>query len=170
MNSTEVWKDIPGYEDEYQASNLGNIRSIKSNNLILKGDYQPNGYKRVYLWKNGSKKNLLVHRLVALSFLPNPNNYEEVNHLDENKANNKLENLEWCTHSYNMNYGDVKKKISESHKGKVISEKSRKKLSENSKNRKWINNGKLEKCVKENTLNNFLINGWNFGRIKNMEV
>lgn len=103
-------------------------------------------------------------------FLPNPNNYEEVNHLDENKANNKLENLEWCTHSYNMNYGEVKKKISESHKGKVISEKSRKKLSENSKNRKWINNGKLEKCVKENKLNNFLINGWNFGRIKNMEV
>ncbi len=107
---------------------------------------------------------------MALSFLPNPNNYEEVNHLDENKANNKLENLEWCTHSYNMNYGEVKKKISESHKGKVISEKSRKKLSENSKNRKWINKGKLEKCVKENTLNNLLINGWNFGRIKNMEV
>ena len=56
MNLIEVWKDIPGYEDEYQASTLGNIRSIKSNNLILKGDFQPNGYKRVYLWKNGSKK------------------------------------------------------------------------------------------------------------------
>lgn len=64
----EIWKDIDGYEGHYQVSNYGNVRSIKTIPTLLKGDYQKNGYKRVYLWKNGKKQNLLVHRLVALSF------------------------------------------------------------------------------------------------------
>ena len=105
----EQWKDIPGFEGHYQASTLGNIRSIKKEPIILKGDYQKNGYRRVYLWVGGEKKNCLVHRLVAETFIENPNRYSDINHKDEDKSNNSVENLEWCSHVYNMNYGSVKK-------------------------------------------------------------
>ena len=85
----EEWKDILGYEGHYQVSNHGRVRSVKRNStIILKGDCQPNGYKRVYLWKDGRKKNFLVHRLVGLSFLDNPNHYSDINHLDENQVFN----------------------------------------------------------------------------------
>ena len=110
----EIWKDIDGYEGHYQVSNYGNVRSIKTIPTLLKGDYQKNGYKRVYLWKNGKKQNLLVHRLVALSFLDNPHGHTDVNHLDENNSNNHVCNLHWCSHLFNMNYGCVKDKISTS--------------------------------------------------------
>lgn len=115
----ETWRDIKGYEGHYQVSNYGNVRSIKRIPVLLKGDFQSNGYKRVYLWKDGAKKNVLVHRLVALSFLPNPMEYTDVNHIDEDKANNHVENLQWCSHAYNMNYGQVKEKISESKMGRT---------------------------------------------------
>lgn len=116
----EEWKDILGYEGHYQVSNHGRVRSVKRNStIILKGDCQPNGYKRVYLWKDGRKKNFLVHRLVGLSFLDNPNHYSDINHLDENKKNNYVGNLEWCTHKYNMNFGTVREKISKSNIGKT---------------------------------------------------
>lgn len=91
----EVWKDVDGFEGHYQVSNHGRVRSIKKEALVLKGDYQPNGYKRVYLWKDGRKYNKLVHRLVA----------SDVNHIDEDKTNNNVNNLQWCTHLYNMNFG-----------------------------------------------------------------
>lgn len=115
----EIWRDIDGYEGHYQISNYGNVKSIKSVPTMLKGDYQNNGYKRVYLWKDGKKRNMLVHRLVALSFLPNPYGYSDINHIDENKANNHVDNLQWCSHIYNMNYGSVKVKISESKTGQA---------------------------------------------------
>ena len=86
----EQWKDIPGFEGHYQASTLGNIRSIKKEPIILKGDYQKNGYRRVYLWVGGEKKNCLVHRLVAETFIENPNRYSDINHKDENNTNNAL--------------------------------------------------------------------------------
>lgn len=114
----EIWKDIDGYDGKYQVSNLGRIRSIYTGNkhriIILKPMVQKNGYLYVALWKDNKKKNRLIHRLVALAFVDNPNNYCEVNHKDENKENNSVENLEWCEHKTNINYGTCKQRISES--------------------------------------------------------
>lgn len=102
----EIWKDIKGYEGLYQVSNMGNVRSCNwrnqgvTQNLYLK--VHNKGYKHIELVKNGKRKSHLVHRLVAEAFLPNPNNYPVVNHIDEVKTNNNVENLEWCTLSQNM--------------------------------------------------------------------
>lgn len=103
----EIWKDIKGYEGLYQVSNYGNVKSLnykghKSEHLLSK---LPGEYKRVTLYKNKCKKTITIHRLVAQAFIPNPNNYPQVNHKDENKYNNCVNNLEWCTHKQNMNYG-----------------------------------------------------------------
>lgn len=116
----EIWKDILGYEGLYQVSNLGNVRSLnyrRSGKLKLLKQGTDNGYKRVELSKNGKKKKYWVHRLVAISFISNPNNYKEVNHKDEDKSNNNVNNLEWCTREYNINYGTAMKRSSENHKG-----------------------------------------------------
>ncbi len=117
----EIWKDIEGYEGKYQASNLGNVRSLnyrKTSELkLLKQKTDGNGYKRVNLYKDGKRKNCRVHRLVAIAFLPNPNNLPVVNHKDEDKTNNNVNNLEWCTQEYNLNYGTRNERASENHKG-----------------------------------------------------
>lgn len=106
----EEWRDVVGYEGFYSVSNAGEVFSHITNK-ILKHNVTPNGYHTVELFRrDGSKsKRLLVHRLVAVSFLPNPNNYTQINHLDENKSNNAVSNLEWCTAKYNMNYGKMAK-------------------------------------------------------------
>ena len=92
LNDLEIWKDIPNYEELYQESNLGRIKN-KKNHIISIWD---NGkYCYVTLYKDKIRKNCLVHRLVAETFIPNPDNLPQVNHKDENKANNKIENLEW---------------------------------------------------------------------------
>lgn len=112
----EIWKDIKGYEGLYQISNLGRIKSLErkiirqhSTTMLLKEkilkQQNMNGYKIVRLSKNNTIKQYLVHRLVAVAFIKNPNNYKEINHKDEDKSNNKLDNLEWCSHNYNINYG-----------------------------------------------------------------
>ena len=105
---TEIWKDVVGYEGLYKVSNFGNVLSLNYNGTgkskLLKQFYHI-GYRRVMLVKNGIKKKLLVHRLVAEAFIPNPNNYPCVNHKDENRGNNHVDNLEWCTYKYNSNYG-----------------------------------------------------------------
>ena len=100
----EEWKKIPGYEGLYEVSNMGNVRNVRRNKL-LRLSKTNNRYIRVSLCKNGIKTGLTVHRLVAEAFLPNPDNLPEVNHKDEDKTNNRVENLEWCDHKYNMNYG-----------------------------------------------------------------
>lgn len=97
----EIWKDIKGYEGLYQISNFGNVYS-KITNKKLKPFANEKGYLRVELRKNKSRKNFKVHRLVAIMFISNPNGYNEVNHIDGNKQNNKIENLEWCSHKCNM--------------------------------------------------------------------
>lgn len=113
----EIWKPIKDYEGLYQVSNLGNVRSlnrkIKNRNLkekIKKFDKTKFGYLRVELNNNGKKKKYLVHRLVAQTFLDNPNNYPCVNHKDENKNNNIVSNLEWCDYLYNNLYNNKHKK------------------------------------------------------------
>lgn len=106
--SMEIWRDIEGYEGLYQVSNEGRIKSIKKRKILsLFANHK--GYLQTYLYKNGEKKGFLVHRLVAEAFIPNPMNLPQVNHKDENKTNNSVENLEWCTNDYNINYSQSKK-------------------------------------------------------------
>ena len=100
----EIWKDIKNYEGLYKASNFGKIKSIKKG-ILLKPFTNTRGYLQVDLYKCGKHKHFLVHRIIAETFLENKNNLEEVNHKDENKLNNNINNLEWCTSKYNCNYG-----------------------------------------------------------------
>lgn len=107
----EIWKDIKGYEGLYQVSNMGRIKSLgngesnKSKLKVMKQQINYKGYPMVNLCKNGVPKGFSVHRLVAEAFIPNPNNLPQVNHIDEIKTNNCVENLEWCTAEYNVKYG-----------------------------------------------------------------
>lgn len=102
----EIWIPIVGYEGRYSVSNFGNIASHRGGKTrILKPTLNRSGYTYVDLCKNGMRRSHRVNVLVANHFLPKPNGMEEVNHKDENKSNNRVENLEWCTHRYNMNYG-----------------------------------------------------------------
>ena len=112
----EEWRDIGGYEGLYQVSNLGRVRSLRDKNnkkreLILKPKIMRNGYLKVDLCKNGKQKTFTVHRLVATVFISNPKNFPVVNHKDENKLNNNVSNLEWCTVLYNNCYGTRLKKV-----------------------------------------------------------
>lgn len=104
----EVFRDIEGYEGLYQVSNLGNVKSLNygrtGEECILKPANDGKGYLFVNLCKNGKPKKYYVHRLVALAFLLNPDNLKEINHKNEDKKDNCINNLEWCTHKYNSNY------------------------------------------------------------------
>ena len=112
MEINEIWKDCKGYEGLYQVSNLGRVWNIKLQRY-LKGSYDKDGYIQVNLTaKNGKVKKEGVHRLVALVFLDNPNNYPQVNHIDENKKNNCVDNLEWISIKDNANHGTRNKRIS----------------------------------------------------------
>lgn len=113
----EEWKDITGYEGLYKISNWGRVWSYISNDYrepVFTGKYY-----QIKLCKNGETDFPLVHRLVAQHFLDNPNNLPEVNHKDENKLNNNVDNLEWCTHKYNVNYGTRNARIGKT-KGKPV--------------------------------------------------
>lgn len=107
-NMEEIWKDIDGYEGLYQISNLGNVKSLNycgrgyAKNLTPKCNNS--GRLWVELAHNKNRKPMLIHRLVAMAFIPNPNNYPQINHMDENPKNNRVDNLEWCTCSYNIQY------------------------------------------------------------------
>lgn len=89
----ELWKDIKEYEGIYQVSNLGRVKRVETDR-VLKGSKNKKGYLRVDLYKNGSQSNKRIHRLVAQAFIPNPENKSQVNHIDENKTNNVISNLE----------------------------------------------------------------------------
>ena len=108
-----LWKKfgkiLNGYEGFYQVSNLGKIKSLRKD-IIMKQYLDGNNYYFVPLYKDKKTKSKKVHRLVAETFIKNPNNYPCINHKDENSLNNNLDNLEWCTYSYNVNYDNRIKK------------------------------------------------------------
>lgn len=121
----EEWRDIKGYEGLYQVSNEGRVKTLgrtvtyRTGKIryfepkVLSQYYDKDGYCQVSFCINGKNYNKKVHRLVAQAFIPNPNNYPMVNHKDECKTNNFVENLEWCDCKYNLNYGTNPARISE---------------------------------------------------------
>ena len=131
----EIWKIINGYEN-YMISSFGRVKSLdryvrgKNNSIyikkgkLLKLYTDKDGYQTVMLYHNNKKKLLKVHRLVAEAFLDNPNNLSQVNHKDENKLNNSVENLEWCDAKYNVNYGTAIERRSKTRTNGIFSKKS----------------------------------------------
>lgn len=123
--STEIWKDIEGYDGRYQVSDLGRVRSqdwrvpsSEGRTRVIKGRIlkpQPDkyGYMRVNLYADTHMKAHQVHRLVASAFIPNPCHHEQVNHRNEQKTDNRADNLEWCDVKYNITYGNRSRKVSE---------------------------------------------------------
>lgn len=127
MTESEIWKDVAEYEGLYEVSNKGNIRGVARKDPLgrnrkgrmLKPGYTSRGYLQVALSKNGKSKTRTVHRLVAEAFIPNPNGLPQVNHRDEDKDNNNVENLEWCDPKYNINYGTGSERASQARSKKV---------------------------------------------------
>jgi len=127
----EIWKDVRGYEGIYQVSNMGRVRSLdryidygfrkafKAGQILAIGRY-PNGYCYVNFCVNRKRTSQLIHRLVAIAFIPNPNDLPEVNHKDEDITNNIVFNLEWVTSKKNANYGTRNKRVGEKLSIKVI--------------------------------------------------
>ena len=110
---TEIWRDIEGYEGLYQVSNKGRVKSLyKGSERILKLHDDGRGYLKAHLTKENTSKHIRVHRLVAQTFIPNLYNKPQVNHLDENKKNNCVDNLEWTTAKENSNYGSRNERLS----------------------------------------------------------
>lgn len=130
----EIWKDIKGFNGIYQVSNLGRVKSIdrwieyksKNGNLsrkLIKGKiftdcFDKGGYRSVTFSYNSKNYYFSVHRLVAQTFIPNPDNLPQVNHKDENPSNNCVDTLEWCTAKYNNNYGNHNQKLSNAATGR----------------------------------------------------
>lgn len=116
MVEQESWKDIQGFEGLYQISNFGRVKSLPfwhnnrfggfmTSEQLINGRIDKKGYRYVALGKKDKVMEFKVHRLVAIHFIPNPYNYPQVNHRDENKTNNHVSNLKWCNNQYNANYG-----------------------------------------------------------------
>lgn len=105
----EIWKDIPGYEGLYQISNYGNVRSMNYNKKVgnikeLKPNTTRDGYLEVHISKDSKRRYFLIHRLVAQAFIDNPDNKPQVNHIDGDKSNNNVSNLEWVTNGENQRH------------------------------------------------------------------
>ena len=146
----EIWKPVKGYKGIYEVSNTGIVRSLdrtvkvsgkrtqRRKGIIISSHINHKGYLTVSLSKNGKNKRTSIHRLVATAFIPNILNLSQVNHKDENKLNNCVENLEWCTNEYNSRYGT---------KGKRTGEKNR-------------NNKSTSKPIYQYNFNGELIKMW----------
>ena len=129
----EVWQDIKGFEGYYQVSNMGRAKSLERTvengrgyyktvpEKILKVYDNGRGYLFVQLCKDGKVKNCFVHRLVADAFCENPSGYKEINHINEDKSDNRAENLEWCDRAYNIKYGTRNQRMAEKRGKAVIS-------------------------------------------------
>lgn len=125
----EIFKDIENYEGLYQISNFGRVYSLISKKFMSPVS-NGNGYLSVNLSKNGKLKHCYIHRLVASTFIPNPSNLPQINHISEIKTENFVSNLEWCTPKYNCNYGSHTERIKQNPNWKKSREKSLKAASE----------------------------------------
>jgi hypothetical protein len=145
----EIWKPVFGYENIYEVSNLGNVRTIEHytkhgrskmkvlGKLLKKQCDKQNRYLYVSLCKNGKRQKCSVHRLVAQAFIPNPENKRCVDHIDGSRDNNCEYNLRWCSHKENMNFPIAKERLSISHKGIIPTEETKRKRYQT-----WVKNGK----------------------------
>lgn len=158
----EVWRDVVGYESLYQVSNMGRVRALdrvierKDGRIqTLKGHMltpcKGNGsYYNVSMCKDNVARSMRVHRLVAIAFIPNPNNYRCVNHKDGNKLNNKVSNLEWCTNRQNTQHAIKHKLITFDRAGyNSWPKESREHFSKIRKKAIVRSDGKVYKCTKE---------------------
>ena len=148
----ELWKPVKYYEGSYEISNYGRVKSIertvyKQDGVTVCGHIKEHyvtqhdnghGYLFVNLWKNNKSKREYVHRLVALTFIDNPDNLPQVNHKDEDKQNNCVENLEWCTQKYNNTYGTkLERQVYTSKNNGVYAETSKRMKSSNPNKGQW---------------------------------
>lgn len=174
----EIWKDIRGYEGLYQVSNMGRVKSLerittRKNGVtlpikekILQYGIDRKGYYFVGLYKNSKGENKSIARLVAEAFISNPENKPEVNHINTIRTDNRIENLEWCTHKENCNNPLTKEHQKIAQTGKRHSEETKKKISENNKGRKCYWEGKISKehpnskPIIQFSLNGDLIKKW----------
>lgn len=123
----EIWRPVKGYEGLYEVSNEGRVKSLERYSVrfghqkelidekIISPRKSGSGYMLVSLSKQGERKTKSIHRLVAQAFIPNPKSFPFINHKDENKTNNHVDNLEWCTPKYNVNYGTGRKRAKATH-------------------------------------------------------
>lgn len=152
MNQKEIWKDIPKYERLYKVSNYGNVKSMpkrigrynRKNIILLKPKLHKSGYIQYCLTKNGVAKSFLAHRIVAETFIDNHMNKSQVNHIDGNKANNQVINLEWCTPKENTRHA---------HDNNLVNHKLHKKVL-------YANSMKMRKEVIQYDINMNFIQEW----------
>ena len=111
---TEIWKAINGF-DGYEVSNYGQVRVSKTG-LVLKHNLSQRGHHAVGLFKDGKHYSRFVHKLVAEAFIPNPKHLPQINHKDEDKGNNRVENLEWCTARYNLTYNGLRERAGQTNR------------------------------------------------------
>ena len=148
----EVWRDIEGYEGLYQVSNLGNIKSlafgpknhpnVQPQERLLKISKSSTGYMHVQLYKEGISSTKLVHKLVASTFIDNPYNKPEVNHIDSNRTNNNVENLEWVTRTENMRHAAnnrIRKQTNQNNKESRIKKRGKYQVLQYTPDGKFVN-------------------------------
>lgn len=120
----EVWKDISEFEGLYQVSNLGRVRN--RDGLVKQTKTNNRGYIQICLHKQGKSYYKLMHRVVAEAFIPNPNELPQINHKDEDKNNNTIQNLEWCTNMYNRHFGTSIQRMAQHHNYSEVAKASSK--------------------------------------------
>lgn len=163
----EIWLPIEGYNGLYEVSNMGRVKSLGNDKIrkekILHQGNMKNGYLYVVLCKEGKMKTCTVHRLVATAFIQNPNGYRCVNHKDEDKTNNRVENLEPCDHKYNSNYGTAQQRRVDSTDYKAFQQRRVANTDWKAigkKNAKKLTNGVLSKKVYQYSQDGTLVTIW----------
>ena len=154
----ELWKPVKGYEGFYEVSSLGRVKSLprkySPNETVMKPLYHKSGYESVDLRKpNHPKKHFLVHRLLMLSFIPNPENKTDVNHIDSDRKNNRLDNLEWVTRKENLHHAHSKGRMTQWGKDQKINNAIR----EDIRHRVNIEGEKQKDLAKEYKVSNSLV-------------